>query len=106
RGFSLIEILIAIGVLSALIFIFMSLASNMSKEQASLQSKMDSLLVQSLMTRSILGDLDNCNLSLQNIPFNVTSPPNSFTIPHFVTGPASSISAFVRDPSSTRTDGV
>lgn len=104
-GSLMIQILIAIGIMGILILTFSSIFQYVNRQQSYNQQKVDSLTAQSLISTQFLSNIENCNLSLQGLPFDVGSPPTELALTELVVGPATNVLALVKTASSTQPGG-
>ncbi len=105
RGFSIVEVMVAFGLLAVFMYAMMGTFQLFNRQSSFQQQKIDSLQSQSLIVSQIINNISNCTLSIQNKPFNVSSPPSSLELSELVLGPASNISALVRTSRSSYKTG-
>jgi len=84
KGMSLIQVMVAVGIMGIITVAFTSLISNMQTEQRFLQQKSDALLAQTMIDLHILKNQSNCTQSLKGYPFNPLSPPTHIAIDELV----------------------
>jgi hypothetical protein len=105
HGAGLVEIMVVVGIMAVMGLTLSTMMTNLYREQSFITDKVESLIAQSLLTQSFIPNIGNCNLTLQNKPFNKNSPPQRVDINEIVMGPATNISAIVRTKDSTYKDG-
>lgn len=84
KGMSLIQVMVAVGIMGIVASGFASLITNMQTEQRFLQQKSDALLAQTMIDLHILKNQSNCTQSLKGYPFNPASPPTHIVIDDLV----------------------
>jgi type II secretory pathway pseudopilin PulG len=108
KGISLIQVMVAVGIMGILTLVFASFIANMQTEQKFLQQKSDALLAQAMIDLHFLKNQSNCTQSLKGYSFDPNNPPTHISIDDLVSwDPINNTEQpIVQSPASSLTGGI